>query len=223
MKTENFTNEYLLSTRHGAALAEIMAAAISAVTGEKAVRRNLRLAGDELFIGESVFDLRLIKRLFVVGAGKAGAAMAKAAHEILGANITAGLIIVKDGHSLTDKTKKFGNIEILEAAHPVPDERGVFAAKKLALLISDLTAEDLILVLISGGGSALTCLPAGDVRLADLQNLTDRLLRGGARIEEINCLRKHLTGLSGGGLARLAHPARICSLIVSDVVGSPLT
>jgi len=219
VKPENYTNDYLLATPRGAELAEVMAAAIQAVDAENAVRRYLRIEKNFLRVGNRQFNLDDIKRLIVVGAGKAGAAMAKAAAEILGEKITGGIVITKDGHS---DAKSYGGVEIVEAAHPVPDERGVTASKRLEELVSDLNENDFVLVLISGGGSALSTLPADDLTLADLQKLTRQLLRCGATIDEINCLRKHLTELAGGGLAQKAFPAQICSLIISDVVGSPL-
>jgi glycerate 2-kinase len=219
VEIEKFTNEYLKTIRYGAELAEIMASAIRAVDAENAVRSHLRLAEKSLAGGDKVFDLNTIERIFVIGAGKAGAAMAKAADEILSDLIVGGLVIVKDGH--TEKSS-YGKIEIVEAAHPVPDERGVENSAKLKTLVSNLNENDLVLVLISGGGSALSTLPVENIRLSDLQNLTNELLRCGATIGEINCLRKHLTQLSGGGLAEIANPAKVCSLIISDVVGSPL-
>jgi glycerate 2-kinase len=204
----------------GAHLAEIMAAAVGAVDAENAVRRNLRIENDFLVVADNkTLDLREIERIFVVGAGKAGAAMAKAADEILGDLIDAGLVIVKDGHA---EKSNYGRIEIAEAAHPVPDERAVENSRKLLSLVENSTENDLVLVLISGGGSAVSTLPAGNIELADLRFLTGELLRCGATIGEINCLRKHLTVLAGGGLAEIAFPAKICSLIISDVVGSPL-
>jgi glycerate-2-kinase len=219
LEQRRFTNSYLENLPLGARLAEIMAAAVGAVDAENAVRRNLRIENDFLIVADKTFALREIERIFVVGAGKAGAAMAKAADEILGDLIDAGLVIVKDGHA---EKSNYGRIEIVEAAHPVPDERAVENSRKLLSLVENSTENDLVLVLISGGGSAVSTLPAGNVELADLQFLTNELLRCGATIGEINCLRKHLTVLAGGGLAEIAFPAKICSLIISDVVGSPL-
>lgn len=219
MNVERFLNGYLRLLPDGLALAEIIAAAISAVDAEQAVRQNLRIESNSFFIAGREFELKPNSRLFVVGAGKASAAMAKAADEILGKKINAGFVITKDGHS---NANRFGKIEIAEAAHPVADERNVEAARKQKNLVSNLAPTDLVLVLISGGGSALTTLPAENVSLADLQILTSELLACGATIGEINCLRKHLTQLSGGRLAKLAQPARVVSLIISDVVGSPL-
>jgi glycerate 2-kinase len=216
---DKFSNNYLANLPRGAQISEIMAAAVGAVDAENAVRRNLRIENDFLKIGEKTFALREIGRIFVVGAGKAGAAMAKAADEILGDLIDAGLVITKDGHA---EKSNYGAIEVVEAAHPVPDERAVENSARLKKLVENTNENDLVLVLISGGGSAVSTLPAENVSLEDLRFLTDELLRCGAAISEINCLRKHLTVLAGGGLAEIAFPAKICSLIISDVVGSPL-
>jgi hydroxypyruvate reductase len=147
--------------------------------------------------------------------------MAQAAFEALGDCIADGLVIVKEGH-LGESGGQVGPIELLEAGHPVPDERGVAASERLAALVEGLGEEDLALVLISGGGSALLTLPAAGLTLDDLRALTAALLRAGATIGELNTLRKHCTRLTGGQLARLAAPARVTTLIISDVVGSPL-
>lgn len=219
MKPERFFCEYLKQIPFGEELAEIMSAALSAVDAEKVVRENLKFNDDAIFIDGREFKLNQNSRLFVVGAGKAAASMAKAASEIFGDKISAGFVITKDNHA---SEKAAGKIEICEAAHPVPDARNVAAAQMLKNLVSELTADDLVLVLISGGGSALTSLPVKGVSLADLRILTNQLLASGASINEINCLRKHLTELAGGKLALAAQPARVVSLVISDVVGSPL-
>lgn len=210
------------SLRHhprGQALSEIMAAALHAVDPARAVRRALRRDGAAIVVGERRYEQ--IKRVIVVGAGKAGAPMTEAVVDVLQERIDTGLVIVKDGHGSTTGGR-VGPVTLLEGAHPVPDERGMAAAQQLAVLLHNLDADDLVLVLVSGGGSALLTLPVPPLTLRDLQALTDALLRCGATIGEINALRKHCTALGGGQLARLAAPAQVASLIVSDVVGSPL-
>jgi glycerate 2-kinase len=203
----------------GESIARVMAAALAAVEPAAAVARFLRRDGDALSAGERAFDLRRVGRVIVVGAGKAGAPMASAAAGILGDRVSAGLVVVKDGHAGVAAPD---HIRIVESGHPVPDERGVAAARELAALLGGLAPDDLVIALISGGGSALLTLPAPGVSLADVQALTGRLLASGASIGEINTLRKHLDGLKGGGLARLARPAALVTLILSDVVASPL-
>lgn len=209
----------LRASPRGAAVARIMAAALGAVEPAAAVRRHLRREGDTLYAGERAIELRATGRVVVVGAGKAGAPMARAVAELLGDRLSAGLVVVKDGH-----LEPYGapGLRIVEAGHPVPDERGLAAAGQIAALLAGLTPDDLVLALISGGGSALLTLPAPGVTLSDMQALTGALLACGASIGEINTLRKHLEGLKGGGLARLAHPAALVTLILSDVVGNPL-
>jgi hydroxypyruvate reductase len=156
-------------------------------------------------------------RAIVAGAGKAGAPMAQAVEAVLGDALDAGAVVVKYGHVAPTR-----RVKVLEAGHPLPDENGIRATRELKALLEGLAEDDLVLCLISGGGSALLELPAEGVTLADLTALTEALLRSGARIEEMNAVRKHLSRVKGGGLARLAHPARVVTLILSDVLGSPV-
>src|ERR687885_1366513 len=159
MNPELFMTESLRAHPRGRALAEIMAQALAAVDPAGAVRRALRRDGETVMVGDRCYDLGRGGRLVVVGAGKAGAPMAQAAYEALGDCIAGGLVVVKEGH-LGATAGQVGPIKLLEAGHPVPDERGVAASERLAVLVEGLGAEDLALVLISGGGSALLTLPA---------------------------------------------------------------
>ncbi len=199
------------------ALDAIVGAALEAVDPAEAVRRHLRREGDFLTVGDKTYDLSGLGRLVVVGAGKAGAPMAQAVEGIMGDRIDDGLVIVKAGHALPTE-----RVALVEAGHPIPDGRGLEGARRIEGLISGLEANDLVLCLISGGGSALATYPAEGISLADLQATTDALLRVGATINEVNAVRKHLERLKGGGLARFAYPAQVASLILSDVVGDPL-
>lgn len=208
-----------VETRHREDAAAIMQAALDAVDPRRAIGAMLYLDGDELEVRGRVYDLKHCRRLVVVGAGKAAPAMAAAVEEILGDRISEGLVIAKRGHVVGGKT---GRIRIVEGGHPTPDEEGLHGAQRIADLLEPLGARDLVIGLFSGGGSALLTLPAHGIRLADLQDLTEALLKSGATINEINCVRKHLSLVKGGQLARLAHPATVISLILSDVVGSPL-
>ena len=158
-------------------------------------------------------------RVFVVGAGKAGAPMAVAISEIFGEKITDGRVIVKYGHTGTASS---GRIKILEADHPVPDEAGLHATREISALLAQTEADDVVLCLISGGGSALLTLPAEGLELEHLQATTEGLLAAGSTINQVNTIRKHLSAVKGGGLARLAAPAQVHTLILSDVVGDPL-
>jgi glycerate 2-kinase len=199
----------------------ILQAALDAVKPQEAVRRHLRREGSRLHVGEQVYDLDFYRRVLVIGGGKAGAPMAAALNDILGERIAGGLVIVRRGHTLAGE-QPTGAIEIVEAGHPVPDEAGVRGAGRMVALLDGLDERSLVLCVISGGGSALMTLPAPGISLADLQKLTGLLLRCGATIGEMNALRKHCSRLKGGQLARLAQPARLVSLILSDVVGNPL-
>ena len=152
-------------------------------------------------------------RTLVIGAGKASAAMAKAVEDHWPGPLS-GLVITRYGHAVPCE-----RIEIVEAAHPVPDEAGRAAAARILELVRGLTADDLVLCLISGGGSALLSLPAAGVSLADKQAVNRALLKSGATISEMNCLRKHLSAIKGGRLAAAAAPARVVSLLISDVPG----
>lgn len=152
-------------------------------------------------------------RTVVVGAGKAAASMAKAVEAHWDGPLE-GLVVTRYGHTLP-----CDRVEVIEAAHPVPDAAGRAAAGRILDLASGLGPDDLLLCLISGGGSALLALPAGGLTLEDKQAISKKLLRSGADISEMNCLRKHLSAIKGGRLAAAAHPAKTVSLLISDVPG----
>jgi len=196
---------------------EIMQAALEAVDPAGAVRRFVRRDGDVLIVGDTTYHLSDYQNVYVVGAGKADAAMAQAIESILGDRLTKGIVNVKYEHTLPTE-----HIALQEAGHPVPDEAGIAGSQQIAEVLEAAGSDDLVICLISGGGSALMTLPVEGVTLDDLQALTAALLRAGATIVEINTIRKHLDRLKGGKLARLAAPARVISLILSDVVGNPL-
>ena len=162
-------------------------------------------------------DLDHYERVFVVGAGKAGGTMARAAEKVLGRRIFAGCVNVKDGDPA--KTRR---VELRPCGHPVPDHRGMAGAQKILDLCREASAGDLVVCLISGGASALTPLPPAPVTLAEKQETTRLLLACGATIHELNAVRKHLSIFKGGLLAKMAAPARVLSLILSDVVGDNL-
>jgi hydroxypyruvate reductase len=150
-------------------------------------------------------------RTIVVGAGKASAAMARAVEDHWTGRLE-GLVVTRYGYAVPCE-----HIEIVEAAHPVPDEAGLAAATRMLELVSDLTADDLVICLISGGGSALLPLPAEGLTLQDKQEISQALLASGATISEMNCVRRHLSAIKGGRLAAACHPARVVNLIISDV------
>lgn len=171
-------------------------------------------------MGDRIYDLAAVERVWVVGGGKAATAMAAALHAILGSRLSGGLVVTKYGH--VDPRLDTGPVQVVEAGHPLPDEAGVDGTRRMADLLAGVTGRDLVLAIISGGGSALLTLPAAGLTLGHLQETTDLLLRCGATIVELNTLRKHLSQIKGGGLARLAGQAPVISLVLSDVVGDPL-
>ncbi len=234
-----------LTSLHRRDILSILEHALRAVEPRQAVLQHMTLDGDRLMVGDQTYDLAQTGRILVVGAGKAGAPMAAAAQQVLGSRVTAGQVNVKHGHLAPagDWRLRFapgdadalvnvlgaalavaptGAVALSEVGHPVPDAAGMAGAERMVSLLTGLTERDLVIVLLSGGGSALLPLPVAGVSLADYRSLTDLLLRSGADITEINTVRKHCSRLQGGRMAELAAPARIVSLILSDVVGSPL-
>ena len=152
-------------------------------------------------------------RLIVIGAGKASGAMARAVEDHWPGPLS-GLVVTRYGYALPCE-----RIEIVEAAHPVPDAAGLAAAERLLQMVQGLSADDLVLCLISGGGSSLLPLPAPSLTLAHKQDVSRALLKCGATISEMNCVRRHLSGIKGGRLAAACHPARLLTLLISDVPG----
>lgn len=207
-------------TAWGGKLARILAASLDAVDPNTAVRNAMQRRGDQLIIRDQTYDLKQYRRVLVIGAGKAGAPMARAAAQILDRQLTEGVVIVKEGYA--GRGAETMRCEILEAGHPIPDERGVKATQRIKEILAAAQKEDLVICLISGGGSALMTSPVEGLGLDDLQELTSALLACGANINEINALRKHLDTIKGGGIARLVAPATLVTLILSDVVGDPL-
>ena len=196
---------------------EIFQAGLQAVNPRAAMKRFCQLDGTTLTIDGSNYDLGLFEKVLVIGAGKAGASMARAIEDILGDRLSEGVITVKYGH--LDELKK---IKIQEAGHPVPDENGYLGARAIYQLASSADEKTLVICLFSGGGSALLTLPVEGVSLEDKQATTQVLLECGATIQEINAIRKHLSAIKGGGLARAVYPATLVTLSLSDVVGDDL-
>jgi glycerate 2-kinase len=198
-------------------LEDIFKAGVKAVDPERAVHKYVRRQGNQLFVGDCSYILDSYKRIFLIGAGKGTAPMAKALENILGERLTSGLIIVKYGHGIPlEKT------QILEADHPIPDDAGLRATKELLKQAQECTKEDLIMCAFSGGGSALLPAPSSPITLDQKQATTRLLLECGATINEINAIRKHLSRSKGGWLAKEAYPATIVSLLLSDVIGDRL-
>jgi glycerate 2-kinase len=195
----------------------IFRAALKAVDPGEAIRTHVRRDGQQLHVADRVYDLRQYDALYVIGVGKAGAAMAMAIEALLGDRIHGGQVIVKYGHGGPVKY-----VTLHEAGHPIPDEAGVRATRILIEFVRGRGPRELIICLISGGGSALSPAPVDGITLTEKQEATRLLLACGATIHEINALRKHISHIKGGQLARLASPATLITLVLSDVVGDSL-
>lgn len=206
----------------GESITRILASAINSVDPYDSTRRHIRLEEKFLHIGKHTVDLDQLNDIYLVGAGKAGVPMAQALVDCIGDRITSGVIIVKEGHKVGWNPGSKSRVQILEASHPLPDQRGVKATAKLVAILDAVCERDLVIVVISGGGSALLLQPVSGVSLEDMRSMTGQLLATGATIQEINVLRKHLDAVKGGQLSRDTYPGRSFSLILSDVIGDPL-
>lgn len=196
--------------------------ALSAVNPSIILKDRIRIEKDYLRIKidenlEKTFNLNTFHKIFVVGTGKASNSMALAIEEIFGNRITKGLITTKYGHLLPLK-----KTEIIEAGHPLPDQNGYEGAKKIQNLLKESGPNDLVIFLLSGGGSALLPFPAEGIGLKEKQEVTQLLLDCGADIKEINTIRKHISKMKGGWLAQWAYPSTVIGFILSDVVGDQL-
>ena len=207
---------------------KILQQSLKAVQPRTAISTAVTYQDNSLIIGNSFpgcpnstysrYNFDTYKNIVVIGAGKAGAAMAATLENIPGIRLDDGLVVVKDGHTLPLK-----KIRLLEAAHPVPDERSIRAGKEVLSFVEKYRSPDtLFIFLLSGGASSLLVAPAPGITLKDKQKVTSLLLASGATIHEINAVRKHLSQIKGGWLARHLYPATTISLIISDVVGDRL-
>jgi hydroxypyruvate reductase len=195
----------------------IFQAGLQSADPVEAVKRHVTQKNNTLDIQGQKYALSSFDGIFVAGAGKASAKMAQAIEELLGDRLTGGVVNVKYGHSAPLR-----KVKINEAGHPLPDEAGVNGAQEIVSLLGETGEKDLVLCLLSGGGSALLPYPAEGLTLKDKQQTTKVLLECGATIHEINAIRKHLSQVKGGRLARLASPSTLISLILSDVIGDDL-
>ncbi|MFQ5975558.1 MAG: glycerate kinase [Candidatus Hydrothermarchaeales archaeon] len=186
---------------------------------KRAVKKIFRIRGHELDVKGTKFNLREMENIYVIGGGKASGGMAETLEEILGQRITKGFVNIPEGTKARYKTSR---IELNETSHPIPNENGVEGSRRILQIADEAREKDLVLILISGGGSSLMPLPLEGLSLKDLQNVTDELLKSGAVINELNAVRKHLSGIKGGRLAMACYPAMAIVLIISDVVGDPL-
>jgi len=197
-------------------LRKLIVTGLAAADPYHALLKSMSCDGHLLQVGRRTYNLDHIDRIVAVGAGKASARMAQAIEHILETKLEQGLVVVRPGHRVQTR-----QIAVVEASHPIPDRAGRHAAQRIQILAHDLTPRDLLIVLLSGGASSLLPAPAPGITLATKQRTTRLLLRSGARIEEINTVRKHLSQLKGGGLA-LSTQATIVTLILSDVIGDDI-
>lgn len=196
---------------------EGLEAAVNAVDPEKIIESKLTLKNNILRVNEYAFDLRKTKNVYVVGGGKASGTMAIAVENLLDKRITAGLVNIPYGRKQDTHV-----VRLHEASHPTPDESGVEGTRHMLEIAEKAEKDDLVICLISGGGSSLMPLPRDGISLEDKREATDALLKSGATINEINTVRKHISEFKGGWLAKKAYPATILNLILSDVLGDPL-
>ncbi|MCD4671679.1 MAG: DUF4147 domain-containing protein [Anaerolineaceae bacterium] len=204
-----------------ACVGRIIRASLHAVDPYQVVCKVIQKKGTQLVIDDEVYDLEHIDRVLAVSIGKAAGLMAQAVADVLGDKLAAGIVVQKQEitHSSLDLKDTF---QIFQGNHPVPGQGSLAAGTRVLKFLEACSPRDLVLFLISGGGSALVTHPHSGIVLDDLQGLTHLLLECGAQIDEINTIRKHLDGVKGGGLANAASPARIVTLVLSDVVGNPL-
>ena len=217
LSDESFLTSSLRITPDGASITRILAASIRAVEPGAAVERFVRRSGNIVNVAGRSYDLAAFGRVYLLGIGKAALGMSTSLARILGTRLQAGLVITKHASEVPQLP-----FTILEGGHPIPDILSLEAGQKTIEFVSGLAANDLLFCLISGGGSALVTTPMNAVSLEDMQALTSLLLAGGARIDEINSLRRRLEQLKGGGLVQASNGATIVSLILSDVVGNQL-
>jgi glycerate 2-kinase len=219
---ELFETRSLHNSPKGKDICQLLSAAICNADAGQYVRNKVLLDKDNLNICDLTINLAGYQRIFVIGIGKAVVPMAEAALSIFGDRIASGLVITKVGYAGSNHALLQNRIAVLQAAHPIPDQRNVFATSKLFALAKHLSPRDLVICLISGGGSVLMLRPSAGLTLPDIQDTTSLLLSSGATIEEINTVRKHIDDLKGGGLAKLLIPSTVISLILSDVIGDNL-
>ena len=194
-------------------------AALAAADPREMFLRSLTISGNQLTVQGSKFDLGKFQRILVLGSGKASATMAAALESILGERISGGVVIVPEGLA---KERRAGAIVLHAATHPIPSPKGVNGVRRMLELVGRPSSDTLVICLVSGGGSALMPLPMEGVSLEEKAQMTRMLMNVGATIQELNIVRKHLSGIKGGWLAKRLYPSTVLALVVSDVVGDPL-
>ena len=203
----------LATTRARELAVDCVATGIEAAHPRQVVRSSVSLDGDSLTVGETTYDLSAYSDLLLVGGGKATGGVATVLGEILGDRLSGGVVVTAESVSIP-------GVDSVEGGHPVPNAASVAGARRVLELADSADAETLVLAVVTGGGSSLMTAPARGVDLAEVQTVTDRMLEAGMEIQEINAVRKHISAIKGGSLARQAAPATTCTLVVSDVVGN---
>jgi len=219
-KEDLMENAFSLKDREARRIAlDAIEKALKAVNPKEMVYSKVKLKREALKVKNNIFNLSQYKRIFIVGGGKASGSMAEALEEILKDRIEDGVIIVPKGTASKHKLKR---IRFHESKHPIPDKSSMTGAKKILELAEKAGEKDLVICLISGGGSSLMALPREGISLEDKQKMTNMLLKCGATINEINAVRKHISSFKGGYLAKAVYPADLLGLLLSDVLGDPL-
>ncbi len=221
LSPEIFLTRSLKEVPWGLQAARILAASLAAVDPGKAVIDNLIKKGNQLLVQGAKIDLDEFQRIFIFAIGKAALPMGLSAGEILGSSLDQAFILTKPGDQ-AHIGRIPGNFTLNFGAHPVPDQSSITSTIDILNHLSDLTPKDLVIILLSGGGSTLLSYPVKGLSLTDLQHTNRVLLSSGAAIQEINTIRKHLSRVKGGQLSKILSPAKIISLILSDVMGDPV-
>jgi glycerate 2-kinase len=196
---------------------KIYQAGIEEVKPDNLIKKYVLLKGEKLIVKDRNFDLSSFEKIYLVSFGKASQFMVQSLMEVFGNRIAEGIAVCKAQEELS-----IGNIICLPGSHPLPDEKSFMAARNVLSLVKKAGEKDLVLVLISGGGSALICHPLPGISLGEKRGITEKLLKVGADITELNTVRKHLSSIKGGRLAQEACPATVISLVISDVIGNDL-
>lgn len=211
---------YLKSLEYQERVSRILASIIDAADPYVSIKKTIDHSDTDLIIQGRAYHLDDYSRIFIIGAGKGAFQMAQGLVEILGSKISGGVVIVK--HLVAASNQMDDGIEYLLGSHPIPDQVSVKSTLRLIEFTDDFCKDDLVFCVISGGGSSLLSMPEKGIKIDDLMDLTRKLLFCGAEIGEVNTLRKHLDIVKGGGLARFVYPAQLVTIILSDVIGSPL-
>ena len=198
---------------------DAMDAALEAANPRTVIRKHVKLVGSKLIIGNLTYSLKRYRRILVIGAGKASGRMGEETEKLLGPKIAQGFVIVPDYMKPWPKSRR---ITYVGASHPIPTEKTVQRTAQLIRLAESAGREDLVIMLLSGGASSLMELPLSGLRLQDLRKTTDLLLKSGAKIQEINTVRKHLSRVKGGRLAEILRDTHLLTLIISDVIGDEI-